>query len=182
MTRDKNYYQECKQKLDSGMIDRRSKEARELKAYIKFYEEGEPEEREFIEDEFEAAQGVGDKIEAALEKTGVAGVVKKMFGEDCGCEERRDKINELFSRSRIQVRECLNEDEFEYLDKYLSISRTRVTAADQLELYGIYNRVFHQNRLPSRCPECLKEVMIRLKKVVNEYRKEAKAGSTSKSA
>ena len=182
MTRDENYYQECKQKLDSGLIDKRSKEARELKAYIKFYEEGEAESPEISEEEVEVAQGVGDKVEAVLEKTGVAGVVKKMFGEDCGCEERRDKINELFSRSRIQVQECLTEDEFKYLDTYLSISRTRVTAADQLELYGIYNRVFHQNRQPSRCPECVKEVMVRLKKVVNEYRKEAKAGGTSESA
>ena len=41
-------------------------------------------------------RGLGDVVEEVLVKTGVASVVKKIAGENCGCGERRDKLNEMF--------------------------------------------------------------------------------------
>ena len=41
-------------------------------------------------------RGLGDKIEQFTEKTGIKKVIKKIFGEDCGCDERRKKLNKLF--------------------------------------------------------------------------------------
>jgi len=40
--------------------------------------------------------GLGDTIAAIMEATGVKAVVKAIVGEDCGCEARQQKLNELF--------------------------------------------------------------------------------------
>ena len=39
-------------------------------------------------------KGLGDTIEEILKKTGVKYVVNKVLGEDCGCDERKEKLNE----------------------------------------------------------------------------------------
>ena len=38
-------------------------------------------------------EGLGDVIQAAAKVTGVSRVVKAVFGEDCGCEQRRAALN-----------------------------------------------------------------------------------------
>jgi hypothetical protein len=40
--------------------------------------------------------GLGDTIASIMEATGVKAVVKAIVGEDCGCEARQEKLNELF--------------------------------------------------------------------------------------
>jgi predicted DNA-binding protein YlxM (UPF0122 family) len=42
------------------------------------------------------AEGLGDSIEQILEVTGVAKLAKWVMGEDCGCDERKEKLNKLF--------------------------------------------------------------------------------------
>ncbi len=61
------------------------------------------------------AEGLGDTVEQILEATGVAKVAKWILGEDCGCEERKQKLNELW---RYKKPECLTEDEYNFLDNY----------------------------------------------------------------
>lgn len=41
------------------------------------------------------SKGLGDTIEKVTTATGLKKLVK-MMSEDCGCEERRDKLNEKF--------------------------------------------------------------------------------------
>ena len=40
--------------------------------------------------------GLGDTIEKLTASTGIKHVVKKVIGEDCGCDGRKDKLNKLF--------------------------------------------------------------------------------------
>ena len=42
------------------------------------------------------SKGLGDDIEKITEATGIKKVVKWAFGEDCGCDERKEKLNKLF--------------------------------------------------------------------------------------
>lgn len=42
------------------------------------------------------SKGLGDTIEKITEKTGIKTAVKKVFGEDCGCNQRRDFLNRVF--------------------------------------------------------------------------------------
>ncbi len=52
------------------------------------------------------AQGLGDTIEQITEATGIKKVVKALFGDDCGCDARKEKLNKLFPYNKI---ECLDQ-------------------------------------------------------------------------
>ena len=38
---------------------------------------------------------LGNLVEIITKFTGIKWIVKRIFGEDCGCEERKDKLNDI---------------------------------------------------------------------------------------
>ena len=46
----------------------------------------------------EAEPFVLESIEKALKVTGIDKVAKKILGDDCGCEERKKKLNQMFTK------------------------------------------------------------------------------------
>ena len=51
-------------------------------------------------------KGLGDQIERFTEATGIKKLVKWAFGDDCGCDERKEYLNKFYaldSRSRLQM-------------------------------------------------------------------------------
>src|SRR5210317_2250956 len=58
-------------------------------------------------------KGLGDTIEQITEATGIKAAVKAVFGEDCGCDARKEKLNKIFPYSRQP--ECLTQEEIDYL-------------------------------------------------------------------
>lgn len=115
------------------------------------------------------ATGLGDTIEQVLEVTKIAKVAKWILGEDCGCEERKEKLNKLFPYAKPK---CLTEDEFTYLTESKILGKNILLPSEQRELLKIYNRVFSQRRQPTSCGSCLREVVNGLNKVVNEYKED----------
>ena len=45
-----------------------------------------------------ASKGLGDSIEKVLKKTGIDKVAKKVLGDDCGCEERKQALNKIYNK------------------------------------------------------------------------------------
>ena len=45
-------------------------------------------------------KGLGDTIERITKATGIKKVVKSVMGDDCGCNERKDKLNKLIPYNR----------------------------------------------------------------------------------
>ena len=41
---------------------------------------------------------VGTLLEKIFKAIGIQFIVKKIWGEDCGCEERKDKLDNYFNR------------------------------------------------------------------------------------
>ena len=80
------------------------------------------------------AEGLGDTVENILEVTGIAKVAKWVLGEDCGCEERKQKLNDLW---RYKKPECLTEDEYTYLDTFFNRGTSSVKPSEQRELLKI---------------------------------------------
>lgn len=114
------------------------------------------------------SKGVGDSVEKVLEKTGVAKVAKWALGEDCGCDERKEKLNYLFP---YQKPNCLEEDEFNYLAERVG-KLNKVTVEEQERLLQIYNRVFNDSAVMTNCGTCfLNNVWKKLERVYNEYLK-----------
>lgn len=111
-------------------------------------------------------KGLGDTVENVLEVTGIAKVAKFLMGEDCGCNERKAKLNEMFPYNNP---ECLTEDEYNYLNESQVLFKASIRPTEQAEILNIYNRVFHVRREPTSCASCLREIVIKMQKVFNEY-------------
>ncbi len=82
------------------------------------------------------AEGLGDTVENILETTGIAKVAKWVMGEDCGCEERKQKLNDLW---RYTKPECLTEDEYIYLDEFF---KKRICKIIMNDLFFFSSQVF----------------------------------------
>ena len=112
------------------------------------------------------SQGLGDTVEKVLEATGIAKVAKWIMGEDCGCEERKQKLNELFPYKKPL---CLVEDEYTYLTEFFNRGTNRIKPTEQQQLLRIYNRVFKERQEPTTCSSCWQNILNKLSKVHNEY-------------
>jgi hypothetical protein len=115
------------------------------------------------------SEGLGDTVEKVLEATGVSKVAKWLLGEDCGCDERKAKLNALFPYRKP---ECLLKDEHEYLTQWFTEKRYSMKPTEQKELLRIYNRVFKVNMQPTSCGSCLRDVMNKLEILYNSYKEE----------
>ena len=122
------------------------------------------------------SEGLGDTVEKVLEVTGVAKVAKWLLGEDCGCDERKAKLNQLFPYKKAL---CLEENEFSYLDEWFSKNTDVVRPIEQIELFKIHSRVFQVRNELTSCPTCVKERIADLRKVYNQYKDEQNADSNS---
>lgn len=115
------------------------------------------------------AEGLGDTIEQITEATGIKKVVKAIFGDDCGCDERKEMLNKLFPYSRL---ECLLEDEYNDLKTIIEKGKVSFVPTEQKRLLQIYNRVFNLKQDPTSCSDCWREIIKRLNKVVETYESE----------
>jgi hypothetical protein len=113
------------------------------------------------------AKGLGDTVEQVLEATGVSKIAKWVLGEDCGCEERKEKLNKLFPYNKS---ECLTENEYTSLNKYFEEGNNVVQPEVQEEMVKIYNRVFRQKVKLTSCSSCYKRTIHdNLKKIYSQY-------------
>jgi hypothetical protein len=117
------------------------------------------------------SKGLGDTVEKVLEATGIAKVAKWILGEDCKCDERIAKLNELFPYKKPL---CLEQSEYHYLHEWFSRNTDKVTAPEQVELFKIHSRVFQVRNELTSCPSCVAERISDLRKVYNEYKDELK--------
>ena len=94
-------------------------------------------------------KGLGDTIEQITEVTGIKAAVKAVFGEDCGCDARKEKLNKIFPYSRQP--ECLTQEEIDYLSSGVLRKRS-LTHEQREEIAVIHARVFnHKFDVPCTC-------------------------------
>lgn len=112
------------------------------------------------------SKGLGDTVEKVLIATGIDKVARFVMGEDCGCEERKEKLNKLFPYAKPK---CLTEDEFNTLDVYFKKKTNTLTSNEQRSFIAINNRVLSQKLIPSTCSSCLRDLVSKLRIMYNEY-------------
>lgn len=94
-------------------------------------------------------EGLGDTIEQITEATGIKKVVKAVFGEDCGCDARKEKLNKIFPYSRQP--QCLTEDEITYLSSGV-LRKSSLDYDQRIKIAEIHARVFnHKYDVPCTC-------------------------------
>lgn len=115
------------------------------------------------------SNGLGDDIAKVTKAVGIDKLVKAVFGEDCGCEERQVKLNKMFPHHKP---ECLTEIEYNDLTRLLKL--TRFDAQDNFRITAISRRVMHKNhgQRISSCGPCMLTVIEDLQKVYDNYKKD----------
>jgi len=123
--------------------------------------------KEWKKNHAESNKGLGDAVEKFTEATGIKALVKFVAGDDCGCDERKEKLNYLFPKYKPN---CLTEDEYNYLSERVGKLNT-ITTEEQKALLNIYNRVFNDRRELTGCSTCfLNGVWKKLERIFNEYK------------
>ena len=105
-----------------------------------------------------ASEGLGDTIAKVTEATGIKKAVKFIAGEDCGCDERQERLNRVFKYNKP---ECLNEEEYEYIADWIENGSNKLNSKQLKEMNVIYNRVFKKKFRCQKCsaPRMMKELV-----------------------
>ena len=102
--------------------------------------------------------GLGDVVEQVAKAT----KLDTLVGDDCGCKERKDKLNALLSFG-AKIVNCPTDEQAEYIN---SIT-TRVTLQDRIKLAEIYKDVYgKQIDANSTCGDCWANHLTKLKRAI----------------
>ena len=128
-----------KKDLKNYKGDRRSKEFRLMKEEFASQKE---------------IRGLGDVINVITEATGIKALVKAVAGEFCGCEERREKLNNLLPRGRKQVKSLTEEEHTEYGLFMNTRKQGRLEANEVKYLMTLYTKIYNRKWAKVRCTQC----------------------------
>lgn len=141
--KDKAYYES---------LDKRTKEYKEWK------EKQDKLQKDIDNNDAYIDKGLGDKVEQITEATGIKKAVKKLVGDDCGCDERKQLLNKskLF-RTRFPITNCFTDEQKQLWDDFCTKSKrgdswTNVNKKDQLQVViPIYRHLFARTFKPKSC-------------------------------
>ncbi len=103
--------------------------------------------------------GAGDVLLKVSKTVELSQVIEKMWGPDCGCEERAAKLNKMMPRaasyeiSEDQAAELLN------IFKRVADKGGKLLQVDGVEIVRIHNQIFQKNSTFSTCPPCMKAIV-----------------------
>tara|TARA_R110002020_G_scaffold96958_1_gene231635 strand:+ start:14657 stop:15022 length:366 start_codon:yes stop_codon:yes gene_type:complete len=110
------------------------------------------------------SKGLGDSIEKMTEWTGLKKLVKQVVGEDCGCEERKEKLNKMFPYYKDN--RPFTEDEKKVFQDILPLieKNNMIIPEHKTVLTKIYEDVFKAKPQWSSCGSCNQKTLDNLKK------------------
>lgn len=119
-------------------------------------------------------EGLGDTVEAVLKTTGVKKLVEIFVdGKDCGCDERKEKLNNMFPY-RFKAR-CLTEQEYNTYKLFREARTLRLQREQVVYVCDLYASVFNRQKWYPDCAGCGTKVLItmidKLDKVFESYEK-----------
>lgn len=120
--------------------------------------------------------GVGDMVEKVTKATGIKKAVEifsLITGVDCGCEDRKEKLNELFRRKKLKAR-CITKDEYYQLTTILTGLKRQIRPQMQRKIAKLYSSIFSTRYeiWCDSCPEIWRSKLGDLQGVVDVYKAE----------
>lgn len=157
------YFLDLERKGYFVTIDKRSKDYRDYKNWLIKRSIDETESYKALKKSVESKpEGLGDSIAKITKATGIDKVVKAIAGDDCGCDERKSKLNKLFTYKKL---ECISEEDYSYLVNFFDRKTSKVSYDEKVRLIEIYNFAFNQNeKTTTSCSPCISRVVRNLKK------------------
>lgn len=155
------------QKIISMMDKPKDKRTKEYKKWLKEY-------KQWLKDN---QQGLGDKVDYMLNETplkNVTKIIKKVMfkdGEDCGCDKRRQRLNEIMPYRNKPAR-CLTETEYYEYRNFAETRTMRLDAAQVDFVCSLYASVFNKPKFKpclTCSPKPLMKMIELLDKVFDSY-------------
>ena len=162
-----SYYEELRDKGYYDKIDKRSKDYREYKEWKASKEFETIQANVRLENEKNVV-GLGDVVEKITEATGIKKLVKAIAGDDCGCDERKEKFNRA-KNWRTKWVNCISEEDYKWTVDVSLKKKTRWKREDIVRLVSIYNSVFRTKIKPTSCSSCVKSYKAKLLQYLEIY-------------
>lgn len=68
----------------------------------------------------ETSKGLGDIVESITEATGVKKIVEVFTnGKDCGCDKRKEQLNDIKVKGSLKVN-CMSEEQYNLYDEFVN--------------------------------------------------------------
>jgi len=119
MVKDENYY---------NSLDKRSKEYKQWK---------------LSKETFTESLGLGDVVDSITNKTGIKKVVKA-FKKDCGCNERKQKWNEISLFKKGLKPRCFTDEEKEQYKEFFNTRTLKISNEQRIFISKLYASVFNR--------------------------------------
>jgi hypothetical protein len=87
------------------------------------------------------SEGLGDTIDKITEATGIKTIVKAIAGNDCGCEERRKKLNEKYSY-RLKVVNCPTDEQIQWYKDFATKRTLTISNEQRKTICEYYSKIF----------------------------------------
>lgn len=94
------------------------------------------------------SQGIGDTLEKITETTGIKKAVKFLAGEDCGCDERKAKLNALMPYRQPL---CMTESEYNWMTNFREQKSETITHNESEQIAAMYHRIMQLKRIYRPC-------------------------------
>ena len=116
-----------------------------------------------LEVEVTESRGLGDDIAKVFKATGIDKVAKAILGDDCGCDERIKKLNQMFPRGQRMIR-CFTDEEYKDYGHYMSTRKKSRWEREQINMLfsmyaKIYGRSYNIKKLCGSCSGTAKLIM-----------------------
>jgi len=106
------------------------------------------------------SKGLGDQIAKLTKATGIDKLVHAVV-EDCGCEERRAKLNAQFPGRNVEMSP---EDVSAFANLLPAIDKGVLNRAETRTMYDIFNQTFSANERPCSCAGKNKRMVKKLRR------------------
>lgn len=120
---------------------------------------------------FTESQGLGDTIQKLTKATGIEAITKFIFGEDCGCAERQEKLNKIFPYRKPL---CMTEGEYDWWTHFKKVNDTTLAPMEANKIAVMWSRIFQSKVIKKPCscnPKAWQEMINELTKVYETYEK-----------
>lgn len=115
-------------------MDKRSKEYKEFKKNLD-----------------NAPNGIGDTIETITKATGIDKVVKTIFGDDCGCDQRKRKANKALS---YKPKGCFTEQQYNQWTEFRNRKNQNTIEVSEQKLIAELLKDIYAISIKETCSSC----------------------------
>lgn len=108
------------------------------------------------------SKGLGDTIAKVTKATGIDRVVKAVVGDDCGCDERREKLNRIFPYHKNIT---MTDDQRSIWSRLRShiLRGIDITHSQREAMRLLHNSIFgNRYKKPTTCITCLNDMKNKL--------------------